>query len=117
MSYKASRWAVPVVLGIASIACSILASAVSCTQQDTKTATNIATKIADDICKEETAQPDAADWVAIACAVEAPASGVVHVLMPREQWNVTRGKKPTPCAPTPCISASAKPAFDAGPGK
>lgn len=83
----------------------------ACSQGQTKTAIDVGTKIADAVCKEEAEQPAEPDWVKLACAAEGIAGGVVHVLMPREEWNVVRGRKPKPCTTAP------PPAFDAGPGK
>jgi hypothetical protein len=76
---------------------------VACSQAQTKSVADVTTRISDAVCQEEAQQPNEPDWVKIACAVEGVAGGIVHVLLPRDQWNAVKGRK--------------KPAFDAGPGK
>jgi hypothetical protein len=55
----------------------------SCTQQQAKTAVNIAVKVSDQLCVEEAADPAEPDWVKLACLVE---GGVAHVAFPRTAW-------------------------------
>lgn len=105
-----SRLGWPVTL-VWLLALALLLSGASCTEQNAKTAADVAVRVADGVCKEEANQPAEPEWVAIACAIESAAGGVAHVVMPRAQWDVVRGKKPPPCSP------AKPPTFDAGPGK
>ena len=92
----------------------------ACDAATTKTAADVALKVSDEFCKEEEAQGDAEpDWVQVACKVEAPASGVAHVLLPRTNWEAIKARKapPPPCPPCGDGGASPKPTFPAGPGK
>ena len=92
----------------------------ACTTQDAKTAANVAVTVAQNVCQEEAQQPDAADWVQVACQAANVAGGIVHVLLPRAQWNALAHptSSPAPC-PSPCPDGGGgkAPAFDPGPGK
>jgi len=71
-----------------------------CSAQEAKTAKDVAIKVADETCKELETQPEP-EWLALACAAEGVAGGVVKVLMPRAEWRAIR----------------ARAGRDAGPGK
>lgn len=68
----------------------------ACTQQQAQTAANVAIRIAQDVCSEESPdkQPSDPAWVALACKVVSAVSGladtsapqVVHVQIPRVEW-------------------------------
>jgi hypothetical protein len=70
-----------------------------CAQPVAKTATNVAVKIADDVCKELGAG-DEPEWVVIACQAPDLVGGVVNIAMPRAQWAGVKARR-----------------IDAGPGK
>lgn len=82
-----------------------------CSARDAKTASDFTVRVADAVCREESQQPSEPESVALACAIEGAAGAVAHVLFPREQWDVIRGRKPAPC------TTAGKSTFDAGPGK
>ena len=115
MSFRNALWFV-FAASLFSLAMAIVNLNLACTKPDAQTVVDVTTKIADGVCKEEAKQPSEPDWVAVACAIEAPASGIAHVVMPRAQWDTVRGKKAPPCTPQPCTSGK-PPQFDAGPGK
>jgi hypothetical protein len=77
----------------------------ACSPGQAKTATSLAVRIADDVCKEVQNTPaDLPDWVELACQAEGVAAPIVRVLMPKQQWHETR-------------MATKSGVKDAGPGK
>lgn len=66
----------------------IFALSLNCTPQAAKTATDVITTVADDTCKELVAQADAGnippDYVMLECKAEGIVSGLVKVLMARQ---------------------------------
>lgn len=70
----------------------LIAWCAACTASQTKTAVDVATRIADDLCKEVAVVSTEPDWVTVACAIEGVAGGIAKVTLPKAQWHAILAK-------------------------